>query len=43
MVCWFHDKSTNVVFMLLVFVIVSLFTVKIEKFNFKKRLNVAIF
>jgi hypothetical protein len=33
---WFHGKSTNIIFMLLTFTIISLLTVKVENFDFGK-------
>jgi hypothetical protein len=39
----FHDKSTDIIFMLLAFMIISLFMVEVEKVWFWKSLNEAIF
>jgi hypothetical protein len=36
---WFHGKSTSITFMLLIFMIISLFIVKIEKVWLSKSLN----
>jgi hypothetical protein len=32
----FHDKSTDIIFVLLAFMVILLFTLKLKKFDFEK-------